>query len=95
MQDASTTFNWLGLFQLIVLWLMAVFAALWVLDWLFPQLRRDEGDAPLTPGARQPAAPPSVLPARKAILPAIRMPPIIPCRRLAGWPGGPICARSA
>jgi cation/acetate symporter len=78
MQDASTTFNWLGLFQLIVLWLMAVFAALWVLDWLFPQLRRDEGDAPLTPGARQPAAPPSVLPARKAILPAIRMPPIIP-----------------
>src|SRR2546430_101007 len=57
MQDAPITFNWFGLLQLALLWLVVVFLALRALDLLFPRLRRDDGEAPTmaTPGAR-PAA---------------------------------------
>src|SRR5262245_5236360 len=52
MSDSNTSFNWLGLLQLFVLWLLVVFAALRVLDVLFPRLRRDDGEAPAA--TRQP-----------------------------------------
>ena len=55
MEGAPQAFNWLGLFQLITLWLLVVFAALGVLDWLFPQLRRDESEAAPLNGARAPS----------------------------------------
>src|SRR6266542_4598386 len=55
MQDSPATFNWLGLLQLFALWLLVVFAALRVLDLLFPRLRRDDGETPAAPAtARQP-----------------------------------------
>src|SRR5258707_10314874 len=55
MQASSAVFNWLGLLQLFALWLLVVFAALRVLDVLFPRLRRDDGEAPAAPAAtRQP-----------------------------------------
>ena len=52
MQNSLAVFNWLGLLQLIALWLLVVFAALRVFDVLFPRLRRDDGEPPpATPGA--------------------------------------------
>ncbi len=48
------TFNWIGLLQLIVLWMLIVFVAVWVLDWLFPPLHRDESELPTSGSARQP-----------------------------------------
>src|SRR5581483_8872629 len=69
MEDSTIPFNWLGLLQLVGLWLLVVFAALRVFDLLFPQLRRDDGkpaDAPAAP--RQPIArlPRRVAPGRAA-----------------------------
>src|SRR5204863_2490715 len=57
MNELAPTFDWFGLLQLALLWLVVVFLALRALDLLFPRLRRDDGEAPTvaTPGAR-PAA---------------------------------------
>lgn len=65
-------FNWFGLVQLIVLWLLVVVAAVWVLDWLFPPLRRDESELPTTP--RQPLRAPIRVaePARPVLLAPLR-----------------------
>src|SRR5262245_66422918 len=49
MQEAPTTFDWVALLRLIGQWLLVVFLALRALDWLFPRLRRGEGDAPPRP----------------------------------------------
>src|SRR4051812_6312373 len=47
-------FDWFGLLQLALLWLVVVFLALRALDLLFPRLRRDDGEAPTiaAPGVR-------------------------------------------
>src|SRR4051794_36318638 len=57
MNELAPTFDWFGLLQLALLWLIVVFLTLRALDLLFPRLRRDDGDAPAVaaPGAR-PAA---------------------------------------
>ncbi len=73
MQDSPATFNWLGLLQLFALWLLVVFAALRVLDLLFPRLRRDDGETPAAPAtARQPL---SIRPPRGAVGQAARAAP--------------------
>src|SRR5689334_21707095 len=55
MEDSTIPFNWLALLQLVGMWLLVVFAALRVLDLLFPRLRRDDGESRSAPAApRQP-----------------------------------------
>ncbi|HNP87642.1 MAG TPA: VC_2705 family sodium/solute symporter [Kouleothrix sp.] len=78
-----TAFNWFGLVQLIVLWLLVVLVAVWVLDWLFPPLRRDESELP---APRQPTQPRF---ARLVSNPGVEHPkaPALPTRQLgyAAW----------
>src|SRR5262245_13013250 len=57
MNDSAPSFDWYGLLRLIGLWLVVVFLALRALDFLFPRMRRDDGDAPALR-----AAPPTARP---------------------------------
>ena len=50
MADAVSGFDWLGLLELIVLWVAAIVIALRAIDWLFPRMRRD-GSATSTSAA--------------------------------------------
>jgi hypothetical protein len=45
-QEIPPTFDWGALLRLVGLWLVVVFLALRALDFLFPRLRRGEGEAP-------------------------------------------------
>ncbi len=73
------TFNWIGLLQLIVLWMLIVFVAVWVLDWLFPPLHRDESELPTSGSARQPNVSSAAVPIATGGYQSVG--PMFPCRR--------------